>query len=92
MKNKIYIVIASILFIIGGINSGIIILMTTIGSLFSGKPFHIIYGANGPIPNSVPVFQTEFFAVFVLGILFMISGLILLKMRKKQGKENVKKS
>ena len=91
MKDKIYVLIVCILFVLGGIGSGIVMLMTIIGSILSGKPFHIIYGANGPIPGTVPVFQTEFFAAFLLGILMIAAGIILLKMKKRLLKEEEKK-
>lgn len=85
MKNKnIYLVLSIIAFVLGGVNCGIIILFSLFGNFMCGKPFYMINGSNGPIPNCVSIFDTDFIWVLTIGFILLIIGILFLILYRRK--------
>lgn len=87
MKNKKYLILSVISFVLGGGSFGIVILFGLFGSLLCGKPFHIINGSDGPIPACTSIFNTDFIWPFILGIVLLIIGIVLLIVHRRGNKK-----
>lgn len=84
MNKKSYLVISIISFILGVINCGIVILFSLFGSFMCGKPFYMISGSNGPIPNCVSIFDTNFVWVLIMGFILLIVGILFLILYRRK--------
>lgn len=87
MKNKKYLILSVISFVLGGGSFGIVILFGLFGSLFCGKPFHIVNGSNGSIPACTSIFNTDFIWPFIFGIVLLIIGIVFLIIHRRGSKK-----
>jgi len=87
MKNKKYLILSIISFILGGLSFGIVVLFALFGGLICGKPFHIISGYDGPIPVCTSIFNTEFIWPFIIGICLLCVAIIFIITHKNNYKK-----
>lgn len=83
MKN-VKIIIATIILILGCINTGIFLLGFLFGKFFCGHFFEFINGANGPIPTCGNIFNTFLIFPLLFGLFLILIGTILLITRKNK--------
>lgn len=81
---KSYLVISIILFILGGINCGIVVLFSLFGSFMCTKPFYMISGSGGPIPSCISIFKTDFVWPLLVGVVLILLGIIFVILFKKK--------
>lgn len=84
MKNKIYLILSIISFVLGGGSFGIFLIMALLGSVMCFKPFQIVNGGEGPILSCTSIFNTEYVWPFIIGICLLIVGIILIIIYKKR--------
>ena len=83
MKNKKYLIISIIAFVLGGMSCGIVILFTFFGSLLCGEPFYMISGSDGPIPSCTSIINTDFIWPLAIGFVLLLTGILFYFIWKK---------
>ena len=91
MKKKNYLIVPTILLILGTGSLGIVVLFGLFGGFVCGKPFHIINGSNGPIPACTSIFNTDFIWPLIIGICLLSVGIILMIIYKKRNRGKYEK-
>lgn len=83
MKNKKYLILSIISFVLGGGSFAIVVLFGLFGTFMCGKPFYMISGSNGPIPACASIFNTDFIWVILISVILLIAGITLMVVYKK---------
>lgn len=87
MKNKKYLILSIISFILGGVSFCNFLMWALIGSIMCFKPFHIVNGGEGPILSCTSIFNTNFIWPFIIGICLLSVGIVLIIIYKKNYKK-----